>query len=247
MRDDLLDASAAVDWAKAQLPVLQERINFWMANEPYSIRIDTNTEPGTKIYRLCNIKPFDPIITAEAGAIIHSVRSSLDVLACTLATRNGFPGDKGTYFPIWKSESALLADAGKGPMEKIKRLAQVDKDIIVKDIKPYRGGNDLLVTLHELDLTRKHRRLLEIYSFARGIGLTGFEGIEIERIRWAKEWKGFKDEAILISTDAHAPDGNVHLGLNVAFREYGTLYGENFTAVIRDYIRLGYEVIAKFS
>jgi hypothetical protein len=246
MKDDLLDTIAALDWAKSQLPILQQRLYSWLADEPYSIRIDTDTEPGTKLYRLCNIKPLNPILAAEAGAIIHSIRSSFDILACTLAARNGFPGDKATYFPVWKTESALLADTGKGPMEKIKRLSQIDKDIIMKDIKPYRGGNDLLVTLHELDLTRKHRRMLEIYSFARGMNLSGFAGVEIERARWAAEWKGFKNDAVLVSTSADAPDGDVYLGLNVAFGEYGTLNGENFPNVIRDYLRLGYDVVSKF-
>jgi len=67
MRDDLLDAKAAVDWAVAQLPVLQKRVISWRRDKPYSVVIDAESEPGNKLYRLCDIKPLDPLINAEAG------------------------------------------------------------------------------------------------------------------------------------------------------------------------------------
>jgi hypothetical protein len=242
MRPDLQDAKAAIDWAVSQLPSLQQRINAWVTDKPYAVRIDTDTEPGKKLYRLADIKPFDPLINAEAGAIIHSIRSSLDLLACTLAARNGFPNDKRTYFPIWKSQTDFLTNADPRPLEKIQRLSQIDQNVI-KDLRPYPGGNNLLVALHNLDLTRKHRRLLDIYAFGRGIGFVGFQGGTITRHRW----EGFKEEAVLISTPADATDGEVTLGLNIAFDEPGTLYGENFTAVIRSFAKMAYDTLVLFA
>lgn len=105
MCGDLSDAKAAVDWAVTQLPILVKRIGAWRQNKPYAVRIDTVSDPGRKLYRLTGIRALDPIINAEAGVIIHSIRSSLDLLACTLAARNGFSESKRTYFPIWKTEA----------------------------------------------------------------------------------------------------------------------------------------------
>jgi hypothetical protein len=37
MRDDLLDAQAAVDWAVAQIPLLQQDFIEWQRRNPYSV------------------------------------------------------------------------------------------------------------------------------------------------------------------------------------------------------------------
>ena len=37
MRDDLLDAQAAVDWAKTQIPLLQEGFLEWQKARPYRV------------------------------------------------------------------------------------------------------------------------------------------------------------------------------------------------------------------
>jgi hypothetical protein len=37
MRADLLDAKASVDWAKAQIPILQDRLITWQRQRPYRI------------------------------------------------------------------------------------------------------------------------------------------------------------------------------------------------------------------
>jgi hypothetical protein len=98
MRADLLDAQAAIDWAVAQSNELTKRFIAWKRDKPYALVIDTDSQPGKKLYRFGNIKPLDPIINAEAGAVIHSIRSSLDLLTCAVAARNGFPESKSTYF-----------------------------------------------------------------------------------------------------------------------------------------------------
>lgn len=60
MANDLLDAKAAIDWAISQIPVLTERIIAWKRDRPYAVRIDTDTEPGKKLYRLTDIKSVPP-------------------------------------------------------------------------------------------------------------------------------------------------------------------------------------------
>ena len=36
MRDDLSDAQASVDWAKAQIPILEKRFPAWERTDPYT-------------------------------------------------------------------------------------------------------------------------------------------------------------------------------------------------------------------
>lgn len=244
MRPDLLDAEAAIDWAVSQLPVLEERIETWRRGKPYAVRIDVNTNPGKKLYRLVDVRPLDPVINAEAGAIIHSIRSSLDLMVCALAARNGYPDSTDTYFPFWKTKEAFEAPAGRKSnpvLRDIRRLTDGNQGII-KALKPYPGGNDLLVALHQLDLTRKHRRLLDTFIFPRGIAFSpGIHGdMEME------VWDGFKEGAILFSTPASSADTDVTIGLNVAFDEAGPMHGKNFTSSIRDFARTAKNILVLF-
>jgi len=80
MRDDLLDARAVIDWAMSDLPILQKKIDGWRNDEPFTLVGDLNSQPGKKLIRLQNVKPIPAIISAEAGIIVHAIRSSLDFL-----------------------------------------------------------------------------------------------------------------------------------------------------------------------
>jgi hypothetical protein len=188
--------------------------------------------------RLVGIKPFDPLISAEAGAIIHSIRSSLDLLACALAARNRFPESRGTYFPIWKTEADFLNPKSR-VLEKIKRLSEIDQ-VIIKRLRPYPGGNKLLCAFHDLDLTRKHRRLLDLFAFPRGIAFDGEGPITLE------DWSGLDEKAVLVSTPATAPDGEIHVGLQIAFNEAGVTRGQDIAGPIRDFARLANSIIGLF-
>jgi hypothetical protein len=167
MRDDLLDAQASVDWAVAQFEHLGRRLEAWRYEHPYSIFEEPDPEMGKKIIRLSNIKMPPRIINAEVGAIINSIRSSLDVLVNTLARRNisargdGHTCVKDARFPISSSRADFFEGKHAG-RKKIKRLSDVDRAII-ESLEPWHGGyNDTLIILHELDIARKHHRLINV-------------------------------------------------------------------------------------
>ena len=174
-------------------------------------------------------------------------------MCCALAVRNG-RSLGSTYFPIWKSEAEFLAPPGKKPdgkpsnpvLEKIERISQSNQDII-KALRPYPGanGNPLLCALHDLDITRKHRRLLDTFVFPRGIGFVGFPGGAIQLSPPVK-WCGFNEESVLAWTDAAIPDGDITIGLNIAFDETGPMHGKNFTAAIRDFARMAKNILVLF-
>lgn len=241
MRADLLDAQACVDWAVAQLPTLQERIIKWRQGRHYSVLIDVDSEPGKKLYRLVDIAPIDPIISAEAGAILHSIRSSLDVLACTLAARHGKPESRSTHFPIWKSK-ADFDNPKSRPFEYIKWLCEADQAVI-KSLAPYPGGNDLLCILHELDLTRKHRRLLGLFLQPRGVFL---QGITNETVT-VYEWVRADEKPGILSTPASTPDGHITVNLQIALNEAGVTGSEDCTHPIGEFARAANAIIDLFA
>ena len=76
MRDDLLDAQAAIDWAMSDLPILQRKIDRWIEDKPYQLVGDLDPRSDKRLIRFRDVKLPPDIISAEAGVILHSIRSS---------------------------------------------------------------------------------------------------------------------------------------------------------------------------
>lgn len=159
MRDDLLDTDAAINWGKAQLPVLEHRFLAWQTASIEIAFEQSDTDPGKTLAVAQEKLPFPLMIHAEAGAIINSFRSSLDLLAAALAKRNGVTPSHDTHFPIFRSAQEF-ADPLTG-IEGKKWLSKAEIEI-VKSINPYEGGSDDLWSLHQLDIKRKHERLITL-------------------------------------------------------------------------------------
>jgi hypothetical protein len=176
VRDDLLDAEVCIDWADAQIPILGARIEAWKEKPPFEIVTEFDPQRRKNALKIDVQHRLPRIISGEVGAIIHRIRSSLDLLAVSLAKRNGHPCPKQVYFPISASDKAFFDHGG---LEKIKRRLSSEGADTVKGLKPYRGGNESLYALHYFDIERKYRQLLRIRGGTEQWGLTGI-GIDAE-------------------------------------------------------------------
>jgi len=100
-----------------------------------------------------------PTVSTIIGDIFHNLRTSLDVLACDLVRIAG-KSDKGVYFPF--------CDDATGLPEMIKRrnLHRAGPEVvkIISDLKPYRGGNDALRAIHDMNILDKHRALVPVIA-----------------------------------------------------------------------------------
>ncbi|HXP05926.1 MAG TPA: hypothetical protein VN808_17540, partial [Stellaceae bacterium] len=153
MRSDLLDAQAAVDWAVAQIPLLQQSLIDWQRRQPYDIVRQPDPKSEGDIVVAAQQTPLPLMFNAWIGATLNSLRSSLDLLAAALATRNGKKPSSKTHFPIFASEQAML-DPLHG-LESKKWLSNSERAAI-KALRPYKGGDASLWPLHQLDILRKH-------------------------------------------------------------------------------------------
>jgi len=159
MRDDLLDACASVDWAIAQLPIFSRRIDSWFHDNVH-VSVEDLPSPATHNVVVATKKaPFPLAFNVEFGAYVNAIRSSLDLLASALSARNRISDNPEAHFPIYRSQNDFLDP--KDGLEAIKWLSKTEIEII-KSLQPYRGGNDALWILHQLDIMRKHRRLLRV-------------------------------------------------------------------------------------
>lgn len=114
------------------------------ANGQYHFSTTMHGEP--KNYRLI------------VGDAIHNMRAALDFMAVEVVKLNG-KSAKGVYFPFSSDAAAL-----DGAIKSKNFYKAPDQAIaLLKATQPYRGGNDLLRALHDLDIQDKHHRIEPSY------------------------------------------------------------------------------------
>jgi len=195
-----------------------------------------------KIIYLANIKQPSAIISAEIGTILNSIRSSLDVLITSVATRHGISNLEDAYFPLAKTEADFLRLNYKGS-EVIRQFPNSDQNIIAS-FKPWRGGNRLLVALHDMDILRKHQRLISVKALPNMISLSpdAFRN----GLQFISMWGGFQDDAVLASTHIDADSVDIHLSLDIVFNEVGAASGKGVVDALRDFANLADSIIWAF-
>lgn len=108
MRDDLLHAQASVDWAVAQLPAFQERLRGWLDTNIDTIVKELPPDTPNNMIVATEKAPLPLAFQVEAGVYINAIRSSLDILAATLAYRHCPTLVDDAYFPVVK-DAAIFA------------------------------------------------------------------------------------------------------------------------------------------
>ena len=188
MQDDLLDAYATLDWAEAQIPLMHQRFIDWSRNDPYEIAEETDPETGDNLVIAIPTRTPDLTFSAETGAIINAIRSSLDLLAASLARRNGVKPSANTHFPIVRNFPDFI-----DPLKGIegKKWLSATEIAAIKALKPYEGGDKLLWPFHHLDTLRKHERLVDINPMISAYSLSGWG------LRGQPEWRRLQDKTIL--------------------------------------------------
>ena len=244
MRADLLDAHACVTWAITQMGYLRGRLIAWDKIPPYRIVAEPHADVGKKLLRLRDIVEPPPIINAEVGAIINSLRSSLDLLVNQLAGRTGYRGKMDAHFPICCDRDDFLVGKHAG-RKAIKRLSKADQAII-EDLEPWRGGkNPLLIALHDLDITRKHRRLIAVTSNPVYAMVT--QAGAGRRIAFQALTAIFENDAELAIVDVEADHGNIELAFEVTINEAGPLAGKHVIEALDQLARFTTSIINLFA
>ena len=159
MRDDLLDAQESVDWAVAQIPAFESELNGWIAANFVTFMEEVDPNSGEKAAIVEQKSPLPRKFNVATGCYINAFRSALDLLMSAIAARYGVRPSVDTHFPFRRSWFDFIDP--KDGIEGIKWLVDPERSIIVS-LKPDLGGNDFLWSLHHLDVTRKHARLLGV-------------------------------------------------------------------------------------
>ena len=241
MRPDLDDAYAAIDWASAQLPLIEQEIEAWRRLPPYEIMAEDDPAIGKKLLRLRIRRYLPPTLNAAVGACINSFRTSLDLLASALAVRNGKSPSSSRHFPFAQTAANFVDPAF---VAKRKKWLSASDMAIIEAAKPYRGGDDLLYALHQLDILRKHERLLRFEVFVSQFTMDvasaeqGFERVF--------PWPCFEEDALIGRTDINAASYDLQLEISVLFHETSFFPAQPIIPLLRQLRGTAHSIVQQF-
>lgn len=245
MRLDLLEASESVNWAASNFPSFQERLNSWRDTNVY-VRIEELPADQPHDLLVADTREFLPFaFNVEAGAYINTIRSSLDLLAVAIAKRNGITGKELNliYFPVARDQVAFNAGDYKGK-EFVKRISASERAII-EFVKPYKGGNELLWSLHDLDIMRKHKRLLEVDANPAKFNITGW-GLDKNFTSISTGWAQSPGKTILGLVKKGFTDYQVQYSSFICINEPGALARKPVIVALHSLAGMANAIIARF-
>jgi hypothetical protein len=136
---------------------LDARMKAFVAEHPFGIAVST-AEDGSRSWWGKVTEPLPSTLAPLVGDVAHNLRSALELLAWQLVTANGgTPGDQ-TSFPIARSVEAFEKRIAIGIPEPIGTEAMRR----LRELRPYKGGDDRLYQLHRLNIEDKHRLLVPV-------------------------------------------------------------------------------------
>ncbi len=158
----LASARLKIERAQKHISDVEAEVLTFVQTNPYRIKAKKYVHAGQVLkgeYVLYRVDPVPSVISVMTGDALHNLRSALDHLAYQLFLI-GTPAGRSwrhVYFPIYESVEEYRAKKGR-------RVKGMRKDAIesIDALKPYRGGNEVLWHLHELNNTDKHRLVLTV-------------------------------------------------------------------------------------
>jgi hypothetical protein len=148
-----------IERAKHHINDLHSRIADFGATDFYSLNAEKNIETAECRLKVEVEKPFPDDFALIIGDTVHNLKSALDVTVNEVVFRRLNRYDDYTRFPLRKTKDNLVSALNGGL---IKQASEAVVEFIVNAVKPYKGGNDALWSLHDLNILDKHRLLLPV-------------------------------------------------------------------------------------
>jgi hypothetical protein len=151
----MLSLLVKTERAEQHVDDLCARIRAFFETNPYQVIFEDDPKTGDRVFRVRVVSKVPLEIAAAFGDVIHNLRSALDHLAYQLVLANGATPTTSTAYPVCKD----VKDYKTKGASKVQGMSGAAVDLI-DATKPYKGGNDDLWRLHQLDIIDKHRLLI---------------------------------------------------------------------------------------
>ncbi len=168
--DRLFGASKLkVQRANEHIAHLCREVAVYKKESRYRVFVDHHSMPN--VHRLVASRRYPPPNSWATliGDTIHNLRSALDLLACdTMRLHN--KGVSSVHFPF-ADKAENLEDTIRSRTVHRARPEVVN---LFYSLRPYKGGDELLYGIHELDIQDKHKLLIPVVA-ASSLGRIDFK------------------------------------------------------------------------
>lgn len=245
--DPLEGPKLKVERADTHISDVGDCIKQYFETCPYTTFTELDASGEREFLKLRLTNPPPRKIAVVVGDVVHNLRSALDQLACCLAIKNGFPDASDTYFPFAASREIYES---KSVQKKIRKLPQAAVQII-HELKPYLGGNNLLWSLHQLDIIDKHRALIPIATTHLGVKaqLTAKPlGTFPHTFSIPKALQPLDKDAVILVYPAglQFDSSEIEFTVDMAFHNVGPIDGQPVLTVLHQFVAMTKSVLGIF-
>lgn len=153
-----------IERAVEHIDNLEAQIKAFREADPYTIIRKDDPETGELVVFASIPRELPPRWGCIAGDAVHNLRSALDLLWRQVNCPQLSPLIDSEGFRIYPTSDLLDAELARAKKPKRKALMR-----LLKEIKSYKGGNDLLCLLDLIDNVDKHRLLIPAYNAVNAI------------------------------------------------------------------------------
>jgi hypothetical protein len=243
------DIRSKIQWAEKRLGEFKAELAVFRGTDPYTVRIETDSESGKPVVHILKADPIPPEISLLAGDVFQNLRTALDYLACALVRASG-ADPTGTAFPILDGPIVSAKDEKffSGKVEGMR------KEIIqaIRDIHPYQGGDNKLWRLHRLNNIDKHNLLVAAWG-----SITAVNGLPPINDRWVNshQWAALpgipfplkQGTQFVVDIPGVKVDKNTGFFAEIALNQPGVAEGYPLISAVVQSLKRVKEVIGKFS
>jgi hypothetical protein len=156
-----------IERADQHIRELEARLKSFVEDDPYEAVEKKEPDTGDRIWVVKVKSDPPPRLSIVLGDAVHNLRSALDHLACALVTAEAGASavHRATAFPI--SDTAEKCEASLTNVQ----AAGKDALDLMRASKAYKGGNDALWALRELDDRDKHHLLITVGAAYQSVGI----------------------------------------------------------------------------
>jgi hypothetical protein len=245
--DPLEGVKLKIERANAHIIEVTSMIEAFANANPFTTFDEHDPVNGNLTVKLRAIKEPPPAkLSVIVGEILYLLRSALDHLVTTVATKRGVVIIERTGFPI-----EFTLDKFEDTINN-RKIEQRFPDLarVLRELKPYKGGNDLLWWLHWLNGQEKHQTL--VTTIGGGIpGEIKLRGTFPRSNLRAKVYGGGwfpmnEDHALYTVGRGSKGHADIKIYLNISFSEIETIEFEPIATTLQQFCDLTRGIVKIF-
>jgi hypothetical protein len=164
-----------IERAKKHIVELHNEIASFLKSDSYLIGVEKHPETGYDTPKLTITKSSPEGLAPIIGDAIHNLHSALDLAVCEVVRdKFGSAATDHVKFPFDGESRDQFIKTCKG-----RKIAEASPAIfsLILSIEPYKGGNDSLCALHDLDILDKHELLIPMIQIRVITGIRAKDNI----------------------------------------------------------------------